>query len=558
MGLFEAIVGFVQYFVFHQRARGTFFNPDFFGEYLAIIFCIALGLILEDGRKRSVIASETKQTLSFPQREIASPLARNDIGGELPRPLWALAMTNRLVGILSLLLLATGIFLSQSRGSALAWFAGISVVLWKRFRFRIVYAWLTFFLLFLIIPNPLQHRFLHDYREDPYSLSRFDMWKEAIHIIRDRPMGIGLEMFPLISPQYAFPINSRLQHYSKVAESPHNEYLRLFSELGIIGGFFFLGAIVFFYLKWIDKKDQSFTYFGIVGGVVIFFVHAMVDSNFHEPALVTTVIILSTFLVDRNLFQFTDFRKLRGIKKIIFYPVCIAVFIVLGVMVVKPAMGLYFYSKGYVQIKNHREDTAQTNHKRAIFWERQNARYHNALANVYYNFFQKTNYYGWIFKALEELNVAIKLNSMDGNYYKLKGAIYKTLAVRESQLEHIEELYGKAFTNYKEALKLLPYDVSIYVELGEIHEHYQRINDAGNVYNRAVILEPNYLLAREKKVELLLKTGKQEEALKDYQELVSVYNQIKSRAVTDSDKAFIYFNQEKLEKLLKGFNLRHS
>jgi tetratricopeptide (TPR) repeat protein len=336
-----------------------------------------------------------------------------------------------------------------------------------------------------------------------------------------------------------------------VAESPHNEYLRLFSELGIIGGFFFLGAIVFFYLKWVDKKDQSFIHAGILGGTVIFFVHAMVDSNFHEPGLVIITIILSTFLLDKKLFQFTLFAKSNEVKKMIFYPVLAISFILWSFIIIKPAIGWYFYAKGYDQMKNHEDNAALPNFKNAIFWESQNARYHNVLANAYFNIFQKTNYYGWVFKALEELNKALRFNPMDGNYFKLKADIYQALAVREGTPPHIQELLADAFTNYKEALKLLPYDVSLYVTVGSVEEASGKPEEAEKHYNQAILIEPYYLLAREKKIELLLKKGQKEAALKNYQELFSVYDRIQKLATSDAEKAFIYFNQEKLEKIVE-------
>lgn len=520
MGLFEAIAGSVQYFVFHQRARGTFFNPDFYGEYLAIIFSVQLGRFFDN----------------------------------IPLPLWEGARGRvkdlfRWLDLSMLLLLAMGILLSQSRGAALAWSVGVSVVLWKRYRYKIVYAWLILFLLFLIVPNPLQHRFLHDYREDPYSLSRFDMWKEAIHIIKDHPEGIGLEMYPLISPQYAFSIDSNIKHYSKIAESPHDDYLRLFSEFGVVGGIFFVGSMGIFYLKWTDNKNRSFTHYGILGATLVFFVHALVDSNFHEPALVITVIILSTLLLDKRLFHlsFNASPLTPHPSRFIFYFFLFTFSFLLVYLIIKPPIAWFYYSKGYNQTKNPQEEAAQPKLKKAIFWESQNARYHNALANSYFNIFQKTNYYGWVFKALEELNQALSLNPIDGIYFKLKGEIYSALAVREIRPEHIEELYGKAFTNYNEALKLLPYDVTLYVALGLVEESSGKTEDAIQHYSQAVLIEPNYLIAREKKIEMLLRLGKKEEALKNYQELVSLYNQIKGRAVTDPDKAFIYFNEELLK-----------
>ncbi|MHB8482145.1 MAG: O-antigen ligase family protein, partial [Nitrospiria bacterium] len=508
MGLFEAALGIVQYLVLNQRARGTFFNPDFFGEYLAIIFCILLGRCFDQYKNKGY------QWLN-----------------------WTV-----------LFLLGIGIFLSQSRGVALAWSVGISIVLWKRFRYGVMCVWLALLFLFVVISNPLQYRILKDYKTDPYSFSRIEMWKEAVHIIKDHPLGIGLEMYPLISPQYAFPIKGPIQQYGKVAESPHNDYLRLFAETGLPGGVFFVFVIFLFYFKWVDYQDKSFMNDGILGGTIIFFVHAMVDSNFHEPALVITMLILSSFLMKKNLFQVVPAGKIKIVKKPVLYPVLSISFILMSIVIIKPAVGWYYYSGGYDLLKNHQNAAAIIHYQKAVFLENKNARYHNALANAYFNKYEQTNYYGWVFRALKELNAAIDLNPVDGTYFKLKGAIYKTLAVRESQPDHIEELYNKAFTNYQEALKLLSYDASIYVELGEIHEYYHSLKDAGQAYDQAIMLEPNYSMAKERKIELLLKEGRKEEAIKSYQKLAETYrqlNNINNRLISESEKQFIHFNKEK-------------
>jgi O-antigen ligase len=510
VGLFETIVGIVQYSVFHLRATGTFFNPDFLGEYLAIIFCVVLGRSF-DGFKNKVF-----QWL---------------YGG-------------------GLLFLATGIVLSQSRGAALAWSVGMSVILWRRYRYKIVFAWLLLLLLFTVIPNPLQYRFLNDYREDSYSLSRLDMWKEAIHIIKDYPAGIGLEMYPLISSQYVFPIKTGIKHYSKIAESPHNEYLRLFSELGIAGGIFFVGVISLFYLKWTDKKNQSFTYAGIMGGTIIFLVHALTDSNFHEPALVITAIILSTLLLDKGLFNLPTNASFHSPhpSRFTFFSLLIPFSILLGILIIRPAIGWFYYDKGYKQLKENHYLKGIENFQTALFWEGENARYHSALANSYFNLFSEKNNDEWVIKSLDELGSALELNPEDGKFYKIKGDIYKNLSMRVQKKENLKKLYDEAFTNYKIALKLLPYDASIYLETGGFYSFFERFSEAESAYNQAITLEPNYFLAREKKIELLLKNEKREEALKEYQSLLSAYDQIRSRAVTDWDKSFIYFNQDELKK----------
>ena len=85
MGTFQAILGIGQYFISHHRAKGTFFNPDYFGEYLAIIFSVLLGRYFDKFKSKLYSG----------------------------------------ISIGALFILGAGIFLSQSRGAALAWFAGI-------------------------------------------------------------------------------------------------------------------------------------------------------------------------------------------------------------------------------------------------------------------------------------------------------------------------------------------------------------------------------------------------------------------------------------------------
>jgi O-antigen ligase len=538
MGLFESIYGIGQFLLFNQRSRGTFFNPDFFGEYLAIIFCLALGLLME----------------CWPGKKVSSA-GVNDFGTkkcEALRTTLASAGTHRLAGVVYLIILGLGIICSQSRGGALSWFMGANVPLFKRFKGRVLYIWIVLFLVFISFPNPLQHRFLNDFRQDPYSLSRLEMWKGAVSMIKDHPTGIGLEMYPLISPQYAFETRFGLQRYSKVAESPHNEYLRLFSEIGIFGALFFVGGIAICFLRCFDKKDRPLSDYGKIGGMIIFFIHALVDANFHEPGLVIAVLVVSTSLFRADLFKFVQFTKSGMFKKEIYYLAAMGVFISLGILIVKPALAWHFYSKGYAQLKNDQDDAAQFNYRMAILFEDKNARYHSALAHAYFNRFASKRDYHWVFRALDELNYAVGLNPIDGNYFRLKGEVYQALAAREHLQKDIQELLNEAFTNYQAALKLLPYDASLCVALGQVGEALGKMEDAGKLYDRAILLEPDYLLAREKKIENLLSSGKKEEARKNYQELILVYDRDKKVAVSDSDKAFIYFDREKVKRELEN------
>jgi O-antigen ligase len=131
----------------------------------------------------------------------------------------------RLLWLAPLGLLAYAIQLTQSRGGLLALLVGISVVLVMRFGTRVgaVLALLLIPAVLLILAGSRQAALS---TETDTGRSRVEVWTTGLMLIRESPVfGIG-------AGEYA----------KRAFLVAHNSYLQAYSETGLLGGTFFLGA----------------------------------------------------------------------------------------------------------------------------------------------------------------------------------------------------------------------------------------------------------------------------------------------------------------------------
>ncbi|GAA0763264.1 O-antigen ligase family protein [Clostridium sartagoforme] len=139
---------------------------------------------------------------------------------------------------ISSLLLFSNIILSQSRNALLALLFGsvlISIVYDKRF----IIASVIIPVILFIIPQS-RIRLLDIFNLDQNS-SRFKIWKSAELMIKDNPIfGLGYENFTSAYPTYIYHNQELMVHGSYKALHPHNIFLKIQSELGILGSILFV------------------------------------------------------------------------------------------------------------------------------------------------------------------------------------------------------------------------------------------------------------------------------------------------------------------------------
>jgi len=102
---------------------------------------------------------------------------------------------------------------------------------------------------------------------------RLLLWKDTIQIVEDFPLfGVGIGEFNFVLSKYSYD-------YSKLIEEfhPHNYFLQIASEMGLIGLYAFLWILWRIFIKGlqITKGTQNFVklglWFGIIGFILTFF-----------------------------------------------------------------------------------------------------------------------------------------------------------------------------------------------------------------------------------------------------------------------------------------------
>ena len=107
------------------------------------------------------------------------------------------------------------------------------------------------------------------------------LWQEAVAIIKDFPfLGCGLNTYSIVAPKY------------KIAEGggiyPHNSYLQMAAETGLLGLGAFLWIIITVFktswgnLKKINDKFYNALSIGLLAGLFAFLAHSFVDTNFYS------------------------------------------------------------------------------------------------------------------------------------------------------------------------------------------------------------------------------------------------------------------------------------
>ncbi|MFA6357096.1 MAG: O-antigen ligase family protein [Candidatus Omnitrophota bacterium] len=110
---------------------------------------------------------------------------------------------------------------------------------------------------------------------------RLKLWKEALRITRDYPLfGCGLNTYSKIGPKY--------KSFDWGGVYPHNSYLQMSAEIGLIGLFAFLWVLFSFFKVGLRHFNQKKDYLalGLLAGILAFLVHAFFDTHLYSLQLV--------------------------------------------------------------------------------------------------------------------------------------------------------------------------------------------------------------------------------------------------------------------------------
>lgn len=257
-------VGIVQYFtgfalegeflkVFETgknvRIASTLYNPNAFGAYLIlIIFPVIMLGVYEKNKKK------------------------------------------KMMYILLSILILTNILMTYSRNALLGFVLG-SIVLVIIYSYKLIYALGGFGIIIFFIPSVFQR--IKSVTNMAGNTLRIKLWKTALMMIKEHPiLGVGNGNYVARYNEYIGKYKE-LRYYSYRNFPTHNSYLKVQSELGIIGIISFLGVVITallrirkLYTATEDKFYKPF-YMGVMASMSAFLFMNLSDNLFFVPKATT-------------------------------------------------------------------------------------------------------------------------------------------------------------------------------------------------------------------------------------------------------------------------------
>ncbi|MDH5667356.1 MAG: O-antigen ligase family protein [Nitrospira sp.] len=536
MALLESGVAFFQYAVEGvARPSGTFFNPNFLAGYLAVVFVAVL--------------AQTCYTKIW-HRQFWST-GQSAIRNSLP--------------FIMMLILASTIALTGSRGGTLALVAGIAMVISVRVGRYGLLGLVLLAALVALIPNPIRDRALAEHQLNPASYARWHMWDGAVREMTEHPLGVGLGLYRYVYPRHAVSIESELFRYGKTAYTPHNEYLQIGVELGVAGlgimlcGMALLGRESLALLRQRLTRRQRALSLSAVAGIAVILTQATMDSNLREPAIAILLACCAGMVVfGRTLDKTNDCAEHRMIilrTPRLWAALGILSIIILGMHVLRLGVAHYLHESGAGSAKHRQWEAAIDSFQQAIRLDSKKALYHSSLAGTYFQVYRLTHDEQMAQAARHELNIAITLNPLDGRLRSLLGHVLAAKATHDSLkagVVHRDRLIAEAVQAYQEAVELEPFAYGHHMELARMMLWIGRQSEAEEHLRSVIRLEPNFLPARESLARLCVESGRKDTAEEEYKEIVTRQRRFAKRVTNQVEREFLHVDASALEALLEG------
>ena len=176
------------------------------------------------------------------------------------------------------ILLATCLLFTFSRGSWLSFGCSFILILILLRRFKIIIPVISLFIISLIIFTPFRERVFHTFQSGG-DADRFIVWQSSLRMIKENPfLGKGVNTFMDYYGQY----------YSlRNATYAHNCYLQMWVETGIFSLVSFLIFLFIIFKKAIIsfKRKNSYLLLGVISGVFGFLVCSFFDTPLYSLQL---------------------------------------------------------------------------------------------------------------------------------------------------------------------------------------------------------------------------------------------------------------------------------
>jgi O-antigen ligase len=449
-GMIASVVGIFQFYGPRHYAISTFGNPNFFAGHIIMVLCLSFSNVLN---------------WDFSKREKYSDFLK-------------------LLDILCLIFGFWALTVSKSRAALMALIIGISVVWYVNYREEKTFIKYFFILLCFFILAILSPKIIFWYKTN----IRNYLWTGTWRMILKKPVfGWGFGNFIFFYPYFRVKEYFRQPESTPVTNHPHNEYLEIWSELGIVGLLLFLIFIFTIIIGGLKNKNSKIFLPGIIGGIISVLCDNIFSTNLRNPS----TSMYFWFLLGLT-FKYTKLEKIDfKFSKYIWY----LIFSVSLIMVI-----FHSYLRIYPQIyyKNGVVAKEEGDYQEAI----ENYLIACKLNPYNYECWYKLAYaYGMVgdYKKAEE--IYLNINKYIFPHFAKTDANLGTVYLKLGDIE-------KAFKYYKIAEWFNPYDEDVLCSIASIYlVYYNNIEKAVEYLKRVLKINPENIYAN-RTIALLKKEGK--------------------------------------------------
>jgi len=459
---FSNYIGVSQYLWKTRYPTSTFGNPNFFAGHFLMPFLIGISLL----NQKKFWKGEKFFLISF--------------------------IT---IGVISILI-------TKSRAAIFAFLVGVSFFFFFSFKENFLKKWAGFFFLFILLLL-LSHK-IHTWI---FTNIRYYIWRGTWNLIKSNLfLGYGPGNFIFHYPKFRIREYFLQPESTPVTNHSHCEYLELWSEIGLIGLFLFLGLVflvIFLSIKnkkvttvnGIKKRKVEETYqgtlpIGFTCGIIAVLFDNIFSTNLRNPSTAIyfwfSLGILLSSIENKENYNLLFSRILWSV-------VSIVSFIMIVFFSYYRILSSVYLKKGIVAKEEGREWEEKGNYVKAQIY------YNEAIKNYSVAcYINPYNYEVW-YKLAYVYGTIGKLEEAKKIYLYINNYLFPHFAKTDSNLATVYRKEGKieeSLNYYKKAEWFNPYDKDILCGIASIYLTYYHDNKKAKEYlERVLKIDPNNMYA---------------------------------------------------------------
>ncbi|MGM0370584.1 MAG: O-antigen ligase family protein [Bacillota bacterium] len=466
-------LGILKYlFVSQDSLQSTFYNPNPFGVYLAMVFCFKWALDLRTKQK----------SFNF--------------------------------GVIILLI---GLFLSGSRGSMIAFFVSLPLLfigLKGKELYQSIFKTVSIVIVALImvqiivvsapyLQENIEMQQLSKILIDSEGFisssvaARLKFWDKAVQLFSDKPLtGYGLG---------SYHVASYLKYEGGVSYSRfvHNYYLQILSDVGVMGAILFVGFLVsLLQIAWKKIRSQQYSDYlpGLLAALLAFLLHIGVDFSWNFSAVGVLFFVGIGILIANDDDNSAKKQRININKR-----VSLTMLLILLVIGLAPFVSDKLSNQGYRLLLQGKTARANSKYKLASKIYPINPQTDYFISKNYLRLFNNTGNKAFLNKSLTAAKSAVDLSPIQGEYHNHLGKIYWRLGNEKQAEEHLAQ--GVEYGSYL---------INRYLDLGYFYYQQGQVDSAIRILQQGVQLKKDALIAakksykrnrKEKTIEALINTN---------------------------------------------------